>query len=118
MYHDLLWECKNKHKFSLSHYQAKSKNRWCPDCVESGQDTLDIVRKAFLYAKKHNGKYVSRIHNPNKALPFTWKCHRGHIWRTNESIFQEDSWCSSCSLFEDIIIDDVDLMEISELLQQ
>jgi len=117
------WQCKNGHKFHLSGYLVKNKNKWCPHC-NAGKDVAIVpVGQKFLYdiedmhklAKEKGGLCLSKkFEGSNTKLK--WQCNEGHEWLATPVKIRFGSWCKICRYEQNAIARRLPLSDIIKIV--
>ena len=107
----LIWECQYGHQWQANAHNVKGKNAtWCPDCGGSKKLTLEHMQ---TIAKSRGGKCHSKEYiNNNTKLE--WECAKGHRWKARPSSVKSGTWCSQCSGYKKLTIDQMQALAKSK----
>jgi hypothetical protein len=93
----LRWRCAEGHEWETQASVILAAH-WCPKCAgwRSGRKyalTLEEIRKT---AKERGGDCLSDSYL-NAQQKLTWRCAKGHVWRTNANSIRGGTWCPICA---------------------
>ena len=84
--------CKEGHKWSPTPLDIIYSNSWCPHCYGKIRFTIGYMQKL---AGKRGGTCLSKTYVDSKTK-LTWKCEKGHVWRTPAGNIIDGTWCPKC----------------------
>lgn len=88
----LLFQCRLKHQW-LATPEKIMNGRWCRACTGKAPLSIELLRQVAL---KRGGECLS-ISYRNAQTKMTWKCARGHIWKTKANHIRSGHWCPICA---------------------
>jgi hypothetical protein len=71
---------------------------WCPKCARQlvGQKSRLTLKEIQATAAMRGGKCLTKIYlNAHQRL--TWRCAKGHEWKTNANCVRRGTWCPVCA---------------------
>jgi hypothetical protein len=86
------WRCAAGHKWDAQAQNIR-RGKWCLRCSGKMRKTIEEMR---ALAESRGGECISRIYT-NMATKLTWRCERGHRWKSRPHLVQLGQWCPRCA---------------------
>jgi len=101
---DVLWECREGHRWTARARNVAKNHWWCPRCAalvrhdKKGRLTLADMQTT---AAAHGGRCLSEAYL-GSAVKLQWECADGHVfWQSPNKVRKKEgaAWCKECARF-------------------